>query len=204
MGWSRRNRADSDFGVGESPLVLGWGFFSFMSHALSTASVRKGRSSCLDPGPPTSPSSCLEPYWTSDTPSLLTPLQTPTCHHSPGHWQARVEGGSCQRGPGIASFVNAPVDTVQRKGCKGTEKTTKKPAARETGEDGVLRQGQGLLEVEWTGCTIFTAISQEPPHHLILVCCGCHGSFWDASLPWVSSLCSVSLSSDPKETGAMF
>lgn len=93
----------------------------------------------------------------------------PTCHHSPGHWQARVEGGSCQRGPGIASLVNAPVGTVQRKGCKGTGEMTKKPAARETGEDGVSRQGRGLLEVEWTGCTISTAVSQEPPQRLILV-----------------------------------
>lgn len=62
--------------------------------------------------------------------------------------------GSHQRGPGIASFVNAPVGTVQRKGCKETGKMTGKPAAREPEEDGVGRQGQGLLEVERTGCII--------------------------------------------------
>lgn len=148
------------------------------------ASVRQGRSSCLDPGPIYQSFSLLGAIlYLRYTFSAHTPWD-PTCHHSPRYWQARARGraaGSCQRGPGIASFVNAPVGTVQSKGCKETGETNRKPAARETGEDGVSRQGQGFLEVEWTGCTISTAVSQEPLHHLILPCCCCHGSLWDAS-----------------------
>lgn len=57
---------------------MAWELWRFLTschtHSVSIASVRQGRSSCLDPGPATSPSRCLEPHCTSDTPSLLTPL----------------------------------------------------------------------------------------------------------------------------------
>lgn len=165
------------------------------------ASVRQGRSLCLDPCP------CLpvlHAAWSHTVPQIHLlcshPLD-PTCHHSPRHWQARARGraaGSHQKGPGIASFVNAPVGTVQSKGCKETGETNRKPAARETGEDGVSKQGQGFLEVEWTGCTISTAVSQEPPHHLILACCCCHGS-----LPPLSPL-ALSCSSLSQQQAAWF
>lgn len=129
-----------------------------MSYTLCPLPQRgRGRSSCLDPGPPLL---VLYTAWRHTVPQinlLCSHPSGPSLSPLPRTMAGKSRGralGSHQRGPGIASFVNAPVGTVQRKGCKETGKMTGKPAAREPEEDGVGRQGQGLLEVEWTGCII--------------------------------------------------
>lgn len=114
--------SNSDFRVDTSLLVLVWGFFSPMSWTLCPLPQGgRGSPSCLDPRP----RPVLHAVWSHAALWIHLLCSQPSgasLSSLPRTTTSEIRGTavrSHQGGTGVASFVNTPTGTVQRRGCKG-------------------------------------------------------------------------------------
>lgn len=168
-------------------------FFSLVSCTLSVASVRQGQ--VLMPGSwaPYHPSCCLEPHCISDTPSLFTPLGTLFVTTPPNI--GRQEQREPQERTWNSILCKCTNWHCAEKGLQGDREDNQEASSQgdrrrwscEAGSGppggGVDRMYHNPQLFPKSGC--------------------CHGSLWESSLPVVPPFCTVSFSSDSKETVAM-